>query len=106
MFNKFLFLGYGVIAISWMYTLRSVRYLILRKGGNQLTVVTYTPFMKNRMMTVPLSNVSCKEMRSRTTSSLPLKIKGYYLHYLLDMKGEFKNEALFDNTAGLKRKLN
>lgn len=88
-----------------MYTLRSVRYLILRKGGGEVTLVTYGPFGKNRMMTVPLSNISCKEMRTHTRSSLPLKVKGHYLHYILDMKGEFRNAALFDSTAGLKRNL-
>lgn len=44
-------------------------------------------------------------MRSRARSSLPLKVKDYYMHYVLDMKGDFKNEALFDATAGLKRNL-
>lgn len=83
--------------------MKSVRYLVLRKGGEELTLVTYAPFGKTRMLTVPLNRVSCKEMRSRATSSLPLKVKGHYLHYLLDMQGEFKNEVLFDHTAGLKR---
>lgn len=94
-----------MLALSWMYTLRSVRYLILRKGGSEVTLVTYGPFGKNRMMTVPLSDISCREMRNRTKTSLPLKIKGRYLHYVLDMKGEFKNVSLFDSTAGLRRSL-
>lgn len=95
--------GYGILTVAWMYTLRSVRYLILHKGGNKVSLVTYTPFGTNRIMTVPLENISCKEMRTRATSSLPIKVKGRYLHYLLDMRGEFKNEKLFDHTAGLRR---
>ncbi|KAF9414815.1 hypothetical protein HW555_007395 [Spodoptera exigua] len=97
--------GVGSLFMIWMYTLRSVRYLILNKGGKQLTFVTYTPFGKNRMMTVPLENVCCKESRNVAKVQLPLKIKNRWMHYMLDMRGEFKNPLLFDSTAGLLRKL-
>lgn len=86
-----------------MYTLRSVKFLILRKGGNQISLVTYTPLGANRILTVNLDQVSCKETRTAARSQLPIKIKNHYLHYILDMKGEFRNPALFDYTAGLKR---
>lgn len=88
----------------WMYTLRSVRYLILNKGGKHLTIVSYTPYGKNRMLKVPLENVCCKETRNAAKVQLPLKIKNKLMHYMLDMRGEFKNGLLFDCTAGLKRK--
>lgn len=87
-----------------MFTLRSVRYLVLRKGGSEITFVTYTPLGKNRMVTVPLSDISCKQTRSSAQSQLPIKVKNHYLHYILDMKGEFKNTVLFDHTAGLRRR--
>lgn len=96
-------IGYGILVISWMFTLRSVRYLVLRKGGTDVTVVTYGPFGRNRMLTVGLQDISCKEIRTAARSQLPIKIKNHYLHYILDMKGEFRNTALFDNTAGLRR---
>ncbi|KAJ8713673.1 hypothetical protein PYW07_014043 [Mythimna separata] len=96
--------GGGSLAVIWMYTLRSVRYLILNKGGKQLTFVTYTPFGKNRIMTVPMQNVCCKESRNNAKVQLPLKIKNKLMHYMLDMRGEFKNPLLFDSTAGLMRK--
>lgn len=86
-----------------MFTLRSVRYLVLRKGGGEITFVTYTPLGQNRMLTVPLSDISCKQTRSSAQSQLPIKVKNRYLHYILDMKGEFKNTELFDHTAGLRR---
>lgn len=89
--------------LSWMYTLRSVRYLVLRKGGKQLTLVTYTPYGENRMFTLDLDKVSCKEARDRATSLLPMKVKGHFFHYIMDMRGEFKNASLFDHTAGLRR---
>ncbi|KRT79261.1 hypothetical protein AMK59_7791, partial [Oryctes borbonicus] len=98
-------IGYGILAISWIFTLRSVRFLVLRKGGNEITFVTYTPFGRNRMVTVPLTDISCKQTRTTALTQLPIKVKCHYLHYILDMKGEFKNTTLFDHTAGLKRKL-
>lgn len=88
-----------------MYSLKSVRYLILRKGGRMVTIVTYTPLGKNRMFTLGLENLSCQEQRSVAKSQLPIKVKGHYLHYILDMRGEFKNPTLFDYTAGLRRNL-
>lgn len=89
-----------------MFTLHSVKYLILRKGGDSVTFVTYTPFGKNRMMTVNLKNISCQEMRRNARAQLPVKIKDRMFYYILDMKGEFKNTSLFDCTVGLKRILN
>lgn len=89
----------------WMYTLRSVRFLILNKGGKHITFVTYTPFGHNRIMKVPLENVSCKEKRTLASIQLPIKVKNKAMHYMLDMRGEFKNPILFDSTAGLFRKL-
>ncbi|XP_075978792.1 transmembrane protein 223 [Anticarsia gemmatalis] len=98
-----LVIGGGSLAMIWMYTLRSVRYLVLNKGGKHLTFITYSPFGKNRLMKVPLENVCCKETRTAAKVQLPLKIKNRWMHYMLDMRGEFKNGLLFDCTAGLKR---
>jgi hypothetical protein len=55
---KNIFLGYGILTAACLFTLKSVRYLILRKGGDKLTFVTYTPFGKNRMMTVDVNKAS------------------------------------------------
>ncbi|XP_038223500.1 transmembrane protein 223 [Zerene cesonia] len=99
-----LLIGTGSLSMIWMYTLRSVRYLILNKGGQHLTFVTYTPFGHNRMMKVPLENVCCKEDRKLAKIQLPLKVKNKMMHYMVDMRGEFKNPLLFDSTAGLARK--
>ncbi|KAJ3662200.1 hypothetical protein Zmor_006556 [Zophobas morio] len=97
-------IGYGILTVTWMYTLKSVRYLILHQGGQNISLVTYTPFGGNRILTVNLKNVSCKESRTVAKSQLPIKVKGHYLHYILDMRGDFKNPKLFDYTAGLQRK--
>lgn len=89
-----------------MYTLRSVRFLVLRKGGKDVSFVTYTPFGKNRILNVPVNCISAQEARAAAKSQLPLKVKNKNFFYILDMRGEFLNTKLFDYTAGLKRKLN
>nr|XP_026488890.1 transmembrane protein 223 [Vanessa tameamea] len=96
-------IGTGSLAMIWMYTLKSVRLLILNKGGRYLTFVTYAPFGSNRIMKVPIEFVCCKDNRKSAKVQLPLKVKNTLMHYMLDMRGEFKNPLLFDCTAGLKR---
>ncbi|XP_005181816.1 transmembrane protein 223 [Musca domestica] len=97
-------IGYGVLFAVWMFTLRSVRFLILRKGGQDVTFVTYGPFGHNRIMTVPLKNVSAQQPREIAKVHLPLKVRNRSLFYVLDMRGEFKNARLYDYTAGLNRR--
>ncbi|XP_045526274.1 transmembrane protein 223 [Pieris brassicae] len=99
-----LLVGTGSLGMIWMFTLKSVRYLILNKGGRHLTFVTYTPFGKNRIMKVPIENICCKEDRKFAKVQLPLKVKNHSMHYMVDMRGEFKQPLLFDSTAGLSRK--
>ncbi|XP_036343841.1 transmembrane protein 223-like [Rhagoletis pomonella] len=98
-------IGYGILCAAWLFTLRSVRYLILRKGGKDLAFVTYGPFNRNRILTVPLKFVSAQESREMARSQLPIKVKNRALYYVLDMRGEFRNPQLFDYTAGLKRRI-
>lgn len=98
------FSGYGVLSISWLYTLRSIRFLILRKDGATVSLVTYGPFGKNRVMDVPLRYVSAEQSRSQSKVQLPLKVKNRKLYYVMDMRGEFLNQRLYDFTVGLKRR--
>ncbi|KAL1128860.1 hypothetical protein AAG570_013394 [Ranatra chinensis] len=97
--------GYCFLFGAWMFTLRSVRYLILRKGGNTVSFVTYGPFGRNRILDIPLNKVSAAESRDLAKVHLPIKVKGHLFYYMLDMRGEFRNKRLFDVTAGLKRNL-
>ncbi|KAJ6628654.1 Transmembrane protein [Pseudolycoriella hygida] len=97
-------LGYGLLCVSWMYILRSVRYLVLRKDGSTVTFVTYTPYGHNRIMDVPLKCVSAQQSRPQAKVQLPLKVKNKAFFYILDMRGEFLNARLYDFTVGLRRK--
>uniref|UniRef100_A0A2M4AY38 Uncharacterized protein n=1 Tax=Anopheles triannulatus TaxID=58253 RepID=A0A2M4AY38_9DIPT len=99
------FIGYGILFASWMFTLRSVRFLVLRKGGDQVSVVTYAPFGTNRIMDVPLKCISAQESREAARVTVPIKIKNRALFYVLDMRGEFLNTKLYDYTVGMSRKL-
>lgn len=56
------------------------------------------------MMEVPLKYVSAQQSRSQAKVQLPLKVKGKSFFYILDMRGEFLNQRLYDFTVGLKRK--
>ncbi|EDW73825.1 uncharacterized protein Dwil_GK19663 [Drosophila willistoni] len=98
-------IGYGILFAVWMFTLRSVRFLILRKGGRDVSFVTYGPFNRNRIMTVPLKCISAEESRQLARVQLPIKVRDKTLYYILDMRGEFRNPQLFDYTAGLKRRI-
>ncbi|XP_046465409.1 transmembrane protein 223 [Neodiprion pinetum] len=96
-------IGYAMFAFAWMHTLKSVKYLVLRKGGNKLTFITHTPFGGTRTRTVPLDKVCCKLNRAEAKVHLPIKVKGDMMHYILDIRGRFTNPKLFDFTAGLQR---
>ncbi|XP_068222994.1 transmembrane protein 223 [Palaemon carinicauda] len=95
--------GWGTMAIAWMYTLRCVRFLVLKKGGANVMFITFSPFNRYKSLTVPLKDISAKQSRMSATAYLPLKVKGKYMNFILDMRGEFLNTKLFDYSAGLQR---
>lgn len=89
-----------------MFTLRSVRFLVLHQGGKSVSFVTYGPFNKNRVMSVPINCISAQESREAARVHLPIKVKNRNFFYILDMRqGEFKNGKLYDFTVGMKRKI-
>ncbi|KXJ84186.1 hypothetical protein RP20_CCG018910 [Aedes albopictus] len=96
-------IGYGILFTAWMFTLRSVRFLILRKGGEKVSVVTYGPFGKNRIMEVPVNCISAQESREAARVTIPIKIKNRSFFYVVDKKGEFTNARLYDYTVGMRR---
>lgn len=92
-----------LIAIfSYLIAARTVRRIILHKGGEKITVDTYHPIPKMRRFTVPLENVSCKNSRTYR-GTLALRFKDRRFYYFVDSDGDFPNGDLFDFTAGVKR---
>ena len=47
--------------------------------------------------------MSAVQLRSKASNQLPIKVKGYKIYFLIDLKGELKNPPLFDASVGLKR---
>lgn len=97
--------GTLVLGAGLLFSLRSVRSVMLRAGGKQVTLTTHAPFGLGAHFTVPLNQVSCMAHRGEVPAMLPLKIKGRRFYFLLDKAGHFPNTKLFDNTVGAYRSL-
>ncbi|XP_002739255.2 transmembrane protein 223-like [Saccoglossus kowalevskii] len=97
--------GFGglIMAAIWMYSRRSVHQLVLRRGGQNCTVVPFGFFGRPFHFTVPVKSMSCRQTRDQVDTHLPIKIKRYSLFFLLDKKGKFYNAKLFDFTVGMRR---
>lgn len=98
-----LLLGNVVAVGVALFTLRSVRSVILMKGGEKVYIQTYSPIRNVRGFEVPLSHVSCMQSRLQKSSYISLKVKGHWMYYLIDQRGTFPHPKLFDNTVGTKR---
>ncbi|XP_033231246.1 transmembrane protein 223 isoform X2 [Belonocnema kinseyi] len=77
---------------------RTIRRIILHKGGDKVTIVTYHPVPRKAAQTVPLKNVSCKASR-HVRGTLPVSISGKKFYYFIDSDGDFPNSDLFDFTS-------
>lgn len=97
--------GTLVLAAGLLFSLRSVRSVMLQAGGKQVTLTTHAPFGLGAQFTVPLNQVSCMAHRGEVPAMLPLKVKGRRFYFLLDKAGHFPNTKLFDNTVGAYRSL-
>lgn len=68
-----------------------------------LLKILYSSIYLKDTFTISHFQVSAKQSRMTATVHLPLKVKGKYFHYILDMRGQFPNAKLFDYSAGLRR---
>ncbi|KAF5925994.1 hypothetical protein HPG69_016030 [Diceros bicornis minor] len=98
-------IGTLVLGAGLLFSLRSVRSVMLRAGGKQVTLSTHAPFGLGAHFTVPLNQISCMAHRGEVPAMLPLKVKGRRFYFLLDKAGHFPNTKLFDNTVGAYRSL-
>ncbi|ELW52019.1 transmembrane protein 223 isoform X1 [Tupaia chinensis] len=98
-------IGTLVLGAGVLFSLRSVRSVMLRAGGQQVTFTTHAPFGLGAHFTIPLNQVSCMAHRGEVPAMLPLKVKGRRFYFLLDKNGHFPNTQLFDNTVGAYRSL-
>ncbi|XP_006894662.1 PREDICTED: transmembrane protein 223-like [Elephantulus edwardii] len=100
MCRRTLVLGGGLL-----FSVRSVRSVLLRAGGQQVTLTTHAPFGLGAHFTVSLNQVSCMAHRGQVPAMLPLKATGRCFYFRLDKAGHFPNMKLFDNTVGAYRSL-
>ncbi|XP_038598993.1 transmembrane protein 223-like [Tachyglossus aculeatus] len=97
--------GSLVLTAGLLFSNRSVHSVLLRAGGQRVTVTTHGPFGLGAEFTVPLRHVSCLAHRGEVPAVLPLKVKGRRFYFLLDKAGRFPNLRLFDVKVGAYRSL-
>jgi len=88
------------------YCAKSVRYIIIRKGGQKVRLTCYSVLgMKNkyRHHDLTLDLVSCQAARNSLSGHIPVKVRGKLMYYLVDPKGHFYHPSLFDQTVGVFR---
>ncbi|XP_076637826.1 transmembrane protein 223 [Colletes latitarsis] len=79
---------------------RFIKYIILNKGGKNVSLITYHLFKKEALLTLPVSMVKSCMSRQEAVQYLPLKVCDKLFFYLMDLEGTLLNEKLFDNTIG------
>ncbi|XP_011691018.1 PREDICTED: transmembrane protein 223 [Wasmannia auropunctata] len=79
---------------------RSIKYIILNKGGKTLSITTYHILKKKSNINVPLGMAKCAANRMDVGAVLPIKIENKSFFYLIDRKGAFVNPKLFDYAMG------
>ena len=101
-----MFAGCVALFFTLIYPLRAVARLTLLKGGRDVAVTTYWHFGLRRQFTVPVDHISCAKSRTASPTHVAMKIRGYWMHFLLDTRsGRFHEPELFDYVIGLKRSL-
>ncbi|XP_043509474.1 uncharacterized protein LOC122528443 [Frieseomelitta varia] len=89
----------GCVAL-YIFNHRIIKYIILHKGGKDVSIVTNHLFKNVDTITLPLEKVKTTMARDQIKNYLPLKIQGKKFFYLVDGHGKFFNEQLFDYTVG------
>ncbi|KAG9475509.1 hypothetical protein GDO78_003746 [Eleutherodactylus coqui] len=97
--------GCLIVAVGVLFSHRSVSAVTLHAGGDRVTIVTAGVFGLGSSFTLPLRNISCMAHRLQVPATIPLKVKGRPLYYLLDRQGQVSNAMLFDRTVGAYRSL-
>ncbi|KAF7992356.1 hypothetical protein HCN44_001681 [Aphidius gifuensis] len=92
----------GIIAMILIrfYVHRSVKTIILNRGGKNITLITYHMWKGATSKVVPVDDIVIRRSRSEVKNYMPLNIKSTRLYHLLDGNGVFVNPDLFDHTIG------
>ncbi|XP_011170789.2 transmembrane protein 223 [Solenopsis invicta] len=99
MFVFSIFAGPLVFLAIYAACARSIKYIILNKGGKTLSIVTYHLQKKKSTFTVPIGMAKCTSSR-QSPGVLPVKVQNTSFYYLVDKQGTFINPQLFDHAFG------
>ncbi|XP_011312727.1 transmembrane protein 223 isoform X2 [Fopius arisanus] len=97
------FAAIGTTMMIWIFTCKSLKYIILNKGGSSATLVTYHPTKGSTAKIVPLEDIVIKKDRNDVGAFISLKVTGTRFFYLVDKDGIFVNPHLYDQTIALDR---
>ncbi|XP_043261681.1 transmembrane protein 223 [Colletes gigas] len=100
MFACGIVLGPLAIFILHFSMQRFIKYIILNRGGKNVSLITYHLFKKEALLTLPVNMVKSSMSRQEAKQYLPLKVCDKLFFYLMDLEGTMLNEKLFDNTIG------
>ncbi|XP_024883355.1 transmembrane protein 223 isoform X1 [Temnothorax curvispinosus] len=79
---------------------RSIKYIILNKGGETLSITTFHMRKNKSTISIPVDMVRCTADRTTGGGVLPIKIQNRSFYYLIDKSGTFVNPKLFDYVTG------
>ncbi|KAG5328476.1 TM223 protein, partial [Acromyrmex charruanus] len=99
--DVFIFVGPLMCLYIYATCARSIKYIILNKGGETLSIITYHMQKKKSKLNLPVGMVKCTADRPDGRGTyLPLKIKNRSFYYLVNRNGTFVNSKLFDHAMG------
>eukprot|EP00096_Caligus_rogercresseyi_P012710 TRINITY_DN5419_c0_g1_i2.p1 TRINITY_DN5419_c0_g1~~TRINITY_DN5419_c0_g1_i2.p1 ORF type:complete len:206 (-),score=49.22 TRINITY_DN5419_c0_g1_i2:43-660(-) len=99
--------GLGITSYWILRTGRTIRRVVLRKGGKYVTLVTYGLMgLGSKYSTVPLNHCSTIKSTFLRDTKMFIRLKDRYLKFQLNVEdGYFVNKPLFDRTVGFSRKI-
>ena len=61
------FTGPSIMGIVWYIVKRTVKYVILHKGGEKVTIVTYHPVKQEVKRTLPINTVNIVNIQNKAS---------------------------------------
>ncbi|XP_018402605.1 PREDICTED: transmembrane protein 223 [Cyphomyrmex costatus] len=97
MFSFAILIGPSICIYTYAICARSIKYIILNKGGKTLSIITNHVLKKKSKLNLPVGMVKCTaDRRDNRGIYLPLKIENRSFYYLVNKSGTFLNLKLFE----------
>ncbi|EZA56326.1 hypothetical protein X777_02945 [Ooceraea biroi] len=91
------FIGPSMFLLFYFLQSRTLKYIILNKGGETLTFITHHMFKrKSTINNLPVRSVSSTKHRTDDGTYISLKVKNRPFYFLVEKTGTFVNPKLFD----------